>query len=106
MEKKGKRLTRNEVVPFRQDELHHCFGTGFSSCAVFKWASSAPIDSNHVHSGLTSGMSTTQGTAVFLDQIMIQWGIVCCTRANEERRDKYNAIEDPEMVNQDVGLTE
>lgn len=46
-------------------------------------------------------MSTTQGTAVFLDQIMIQWGIVCCTRANEERRDKYNAIEDPEMVNQD-----
>ncbi|KAI6018762.1 hypothetical protein PISMIDRAFT_649627 [Pisolithus microcarpus 441] len=25
--------------------------------------------------------------------------------ANEEQRDKYNAIEDPEMVNQEVGIT-
>ena len=66
----------------------------------FPWASKL----EHVHYGLVQGMSTRKGTAVFLDQIIKEASFVMHEqmRKNEE---KYNAVEDPEYVSTEVGIT-
>lgn len=64
------------------------------------WANSI----EHVNYGLVQGMSTRKGTVVFLDQIIKEAASVMHEhmKTNEE---KYNAIEDPEYVAQEVGIT-
>ena len=66
----------------------------------FPWADRL----EHVNYGLVQGMSTRKGTAVFLDQIIREAQSVMHEqmKRNEE---KYNAIEDPEMVSREVGIT-
>lgn len=58
----------------------------------------------HVNYGLVLGMSTRKGTVVFLDQIIREAASVMHEqmRKNEE---KYNAIEDPEQVALEIGIT-
>jgi len=66
----------------------------------FPWADRL----EHVNYGLVLGMSTRKGTAVFLDQIIREASSVMHEqmKRNEE---KYNNIEDPEMVAREVGIT-
>ncbi|KAI0687524.1 arginyl-tRNA synthetase [Earliella scabrosa] len=58
----------------------------------------------HVNYGLVLGMSTRKGTVVFLDQIIKEAASVMHEqmRKNEE---KYKAIEDPEQVALEIGIT-
>lgn len=58
----------------------------------------------HVNYGLVLGMSTRRGTVVFLNEIIKEAASVMHDhmKKNEE---KYNAIEDPEYVSQEVGIT-
>ncbi|TFK86419.1 arginyl-tRNA synthetase [Polyporus arcularius HHB13444] len=58
----------------------------------------------HVNYGLVLGMSTRKGTVVFLDQIIREAASVMHEqmRKNEE---KYKAIEDPEKVALEIGIT-
>ncbi|KAI0743872.1 arginyl-tRNA synthetase [Daedaleopsis nitida] len=58
----------------------------------------------HVNYGLVLGMSTRRGTVVFLDQIIKEAAVVMHEqmRKNEE---KYNAVEDPEQVALEIGIT-
>ena len=58
----------------------------------------------HVNYGLVQGMSTRKGTVVFLDQIIKEAAAVMHEqmRKNEE---KYNAVEDPEKVALEIGIT-
>lgn len=66
----------------------------------FPWANRI----EHVNYGLVQGMSTRKGTVVFLDQIIKEAASVMHEhmKKNEE---KYNAIEDPEYVAQEVGIS-
>jgi arginyl-tRNA synthetase len=66
----------------------------------FPWADRV----EHVNYGLVLGMSTRRGTVVFLDQIIKEAASVMHDhmKKNEE---KYNAIEDPEYVAQEVGIS-
>ncbi|KAB5594249.1 Arginyl-tRNA synthetase [Ceratobasidium theobromae] len=58
----------------------------------------------HVNFGMVLGMSTRKGTAVFLDDVIREATSVMKEKmmSNEE---KYNAIEDPETVAQEIGLS-
>ncbi|CAE6537449.1 unnamed protein product [Rhizoctonia solani] len=58
----------------------------------------------HVNFGMVLGMSTRKGTAVFLDDVIREAASVMKEKmmSNEE---KYNAIEDPETVAQEIGLS-
>ncbi|CAE6462815.1 unnamed protein product [Rhizoctonia solani] len=58
----------------------------------------------HVNFGMVLGMSTRKGTAVFLDDVIREAASVMKEKmmSNEE---KYSAIEDPEAVAQEIGLT-
>ncbi|CAE6523805.1 unnamed protein product [Rhizoctonia solani] len=58
----------------------------------------------HVNFGMVLGMSTRKGTAVFLDDVIREAASVMKDKmmSNEE---KYNAIEDPEAVAQEIGLS-
>ena len=64
------------------------------------WASKL----EHINFGKVQGMSTRRGTVVFLDQIIKEAASVMHEhmRKNEE---KYNAIENPEYVAQEVGIS-
>ena len=66
----------------------------------FPWAKSC----QHVNYGLVQGMSTRKGTVVFLDQIIKEASQVMLEQMmkNEE---KYKAVEDPEMVSREVGIS-
>lgn len=66
----------------------------------FPWANRL----EHVNYGLVLGMSTRKGTAVFLDQIIKEASSVMHEQMRRNE-DKYNVIEDPEMVSQEVGIT-
>jgi len=66
----------------------------------FPWADRL----EHVNYGLVLGMSTRKGTAVFLDQIIKEASSVMHEQMQKNQA-KYNAIEDPEMVSQEVGIT-
>jgi arginyl-tRNA synthetase len=54
--------------------------------------------------GMVLGMSTRKGTAVFLDDVIREAAAVMKEKmmSNEE---KYNAIEDPEAVAQEIGMS-
>jgi arginyl-tRNA synthetase len=66
----------------------------------FPWADTL----QHVNYGLVLGMSTRKGTVVFLDEIIKEAAQVMHDqmRKNEE---KYNAVEDPEEVSTEIGIT-
>ncbi|KAH9848770.1 arginyl-tRNA synthetase [Lenzites betulinus] len=66
----------------------------------YEWAKNL----EHVNYGLVLGMSTRKGTVVFLDQIIREASTVMHEqmRKNEE---KYNAVENPEFVAREVGIT-
>jgi arginyl-tRNA synthetase len=50
------------------------------------------------------GMSTRKGTAVFLDDVIREAASVMEDKM-KSNEDKYNAIEDPEMVAKEIGIT-
>ena len=58
----------------------------------------------HVNFGMVLGMSTRKGTAVFLDQIIKEAASVMHEQM-QKNEEKYAAIEDPEYVAREVGIT-
>ena len=58
----------------------------------------------HVNYGLVQGMSTRKGTVVFLDQIIREAASVMHEQMRKNE-DKYSAIEDPETVATEIGIT-
>ncbi|CEL57421.1 arginyl-tRNA synthetase [Rhizoctonia solani AG-1 IB] len=66
----------------------------------YPWAKSL----EHVNFGMVLGMSTRKGTAVFLDDVIREAASIMKEKmmSNEE---KYNAIEDPEAVSREIGLS-
>ncbi|KAJ7301371.1 hypothetical protein DFH08DRAFT_907012, partial [Mycena albidolilacea] len=66
----------------------------------FPWAASL----QHVNYGLVQGMSTRKGTVVFLDQIIKEAAQVMHEQM-QKNEDKYAAIEDPERVALEIGIT-
>jgi arginyl-tRNA synthetase len=66
----------------------------------FPWADTL----QHVNYGLVQGMSTRKGTAVFLDQI-IQEAAQVMHDQMQKNEEKYKAVEDPEMVSREIGIT-
>ncbi|KAI0330747.1 arginyl-tRNA synthetase [Cubamyces sp. BRFM 1775] len=66
----------------------------------FEWAKNL----EHVNYGLVQGMSTRKGTVVFLDQIIREAASVMHDQMRKNE-DKYNAIENPEYVAQEIGIT-
>lgn len=58
----------------------------------------------HVNYGLVQGMSTRKGTVVFLDQIIKEAASVMHEQMMKNE-DKYNAVEDPETVSREIGIT-
>ena len=83
-----------------QQDLHVAQFFKILKLMEFPWADRL----EHVNYGLVLGMSTRKGTAVFLDQIIKEAASVMHEqmKRNEE---KYNSIEDPEHVSQEVGIT-
>ncbi len=66
----------------------------------YEWANNL----EHVNYGLVLGMSTRKGTVVFLDQIIREAASVMHEQMRKNE-DKYNAIDDPEHVATEVGIT-
>ncbi|KII87970.1 hypothetical protein PLICRDRAFT_111845 [Plicaturopsis crispa FD-325 SS-3] len=66
----------------------------------FPWADRL----EHVNYGLVLGMSTRKGTAVFLDQIIREAAQVMHDQMRKNE-DKYAAVEDPEQVSLEIGIT-
>ncbi|KIP07226.1 hypothetical protein PHLGIDRAFT_30109 [Phlebiopsis gigantea 11061_1 CR5-6] len=87
------------VVSSQQD-LHLAQFMKVIELMEFPWANKI----EHINYGLVQGMSTRRGTVVFLDQIIKEAASVMHEhmRKNEE---KYNAIENPEYVAQEVGIS-
>lgn len=87
------------VVSSQQD-LHLAQFFKVLELMEFPWAK----DLVHVNYGLVQGMSTRKGTVVFLDQIIKEAASVMYDqmKSNEE---KFAAIEDPEMVSREIGIT-
>lgn len=87
------------VVASQQD-LHLAQFFQILKLMEFPWADRL----EHVNYGMVLGMSTRKGTAVFLDQIIKEAASVMHEqmKRNEE---KYNSVEDPEYVSQEVGIT-
>jgi len=57
-----------------------------------------------VNFGMVLGMSTRKGTAVFLDEIIREASGVMHDQM-KKNDEKYNAVEDPEGVSQEIGIT-
>lgn len=87
------------VVSSQQD-LHLSQFFKILKLMEFPWADKL----EHVNYGLVLGMSTRRGTVVFLDQIIKEAASVMHEQMRKNE-DKYNAIEDPEMVAQEVGIS-
>ncbi|GLB42850.1 putative arginyl-tRNA synthetase [Lyophyllum shimeji] len=87
------------VVSSQQD-LHLAQFFKVLELMEFPWAKNL----QHVNYGLVQGMSTRKGTVVFLDQIIKEAASVMYEQMmkNEE---KFAAVEDPEMVAQEIGIT-
>ncbi|PIL23042.1 hypothetical protein GSI_14349 [Ganoderma sinense ZZ0214-1] len=66
----------------------------------YEWADTL----EHVNYGLVLGMSTRKGTVVFLDQIIREAASVMHEQMRKNE-DKYSAIEDPENVATEIGIT-
>ncbi|KAJ7202500.1 hypothetical protein B0H12DRAFT_1330801 [Mycena haematopus] len=87
------------VVSSQQD-LHLAQFFKVLELMQFPWASSL----QHVNYGLVQGMSTRKGTVVFLDQIIKEAAQVMHEQM-QKNEEKYAAIEDPENVSQEIGIT-
>ncbi|OBZ66651.1 Arginine--tRNA ligase, cytoplasmic [Grifola frondosa] len=87
------------VVASQQD-LHLAQFFKVLKLMEFPWADNL----EHVNYGLVLGMSTRKGTAVFLDQIIREAASVMHDQMRKNEV-KYNSIEDPEMVAQEIGIT-
>ena len=87
------------VVASQQD-LHLAQFFQILKLMEFPWADRL----EHINYGMVLGMSTRRGTAVFLDEIIKEAATVMLEqmKRNEE---KYNSIEDPEYVSQEIGIT-
>jgi arginyl-tRNA synthetase len=66
----------------------------------FEWADRL----EHINYGLVQGMSTRKGTVVFLEQIIKEAANVMHDQMKKNEA-KYAAVEDPEYVSQEIGLT-
>lgn len=87
------------VVAAQQD-LHMAQFFKMLNLMEFPWAKNL----QHVTYGMVMGMSTRKGTAVFLDQIIKEATGVMHDQM-KKNEEKYNAVEDPEYVSQEVGIT-
>ncbi|KAJ6448938.1 hypothetical protein C8R45DRAFT_1045716 [Mycena sanguinolenta] len=87
------------VVSSQQD-LHLAQFFKVLELMQFPWASSL----QHINYGLVQGMSTRKGTVVFLDQIIKEAAQVMHEQM-QKNEEKYAAIEDPEKVAQEIGIT-
>lgn len=87
------------VVSSQQD-LHMSQFMRVMKLLEYPWAESI----EHVNYGLVLGMSTRRGTVVFLDQIIREAADVMHEQM-QKNEDKYNAIENPEMVSREVGIS-
>jgi len=87
------------VVSSQQD-LHLAQFFKVLKLMEFPWADTL----EHVNYGLVLGMSTRKGTVVFLEEIIREAGQVMHDQMKKNEA-KYNAIEDPEYVSREIGIT-
>lgn len=87
------------VVASQQD-LHLAQFFKVLNLMEFPWADRL----EHVNYGMVLGMSTRKGTAVFLDQIIKEAAGVMHDQM-KKNEEKYNAVEDPLTVSQEIGIT-
>ena len=87
------------VVSSQQD-LHLAQFFKVLELMEFPWAKSL----QHVNYGLVQGMSTRKGTVVFLDQIIKEAAGVMYEQM-QQNEEKFSAIEDPETVSREIGIT-
>lgn len=87
------------VVASQQD-LHVAQFLKILNLMEFPWAGSC----EHVNFGMVLGMSTRKGTAVFLNEIIKEATSVMHDQM-KKNEEKYAAVEDPEGVSQEVGIT-
>ena len=83
-----------------QQDLHTAQFFKMLDLMQFPWAKNL----QHVTYGMVMGMSTRKGTAVFLDQIIKEATAVMHDQM-KKNEEKYNAVEDPEYVSQEIGIT-
>jgi arginyl-tRNA synthetase len=83
-----------------QQDLHVAQFFKVLKLMEFDWADRL----EHVNYGLVQGMSTRKGTVVFLDQIIREASTVMHEQM-QRNEVKYAAIEDPETVSREVGIT-
>src|SRR5215470_15327841 len=87
------------VVASQQD-LHLAQFFKILQLLDFPWAHTL----QHVNYGMVQGMSTRKGTVVFLDQIIREAGEVMHEQM-KKNEEKYSAVEDPEYVSQEIGIS-
>jgi arginyl-tRNA synthetase len=87
------------VVSSQQD-LHLAQFFKVLKLMEFPWADTL----EHVNYGLVLGMSTRKGTVVFLDEILKEAALVMHEQM-KKNEEKYKAVEDPEYVSQEIGIT-
>lgn len=87
------------VVASQQD-LHVAQFLKVLNLMEFPWAATC----EHVNFGMVLGMSTRKGTAVFLNEIIKEATGVMHDQM-KKNAEKYAAVEDPESVSQEVGIT-
>lgn len=83
-----------------QQDLHTAQFFKMVELMEFPWAKHL----QHVTYGMVMGMSTRKGTAVFLDQIIKEATAVMHDQM-KKNEEKYNAVENPEYVSQEIGIT-
>ncbi|KAJ3799337.1 hypothetical protein GGU11DRAFT_513451 [Lentinula aff. detonsa] len=83
-----------------QQDLHVAQFFKVLELMEFPWAK----DLVHVNYGLVQGMSTRKGTVVFLNQI-IKEATTVMHEQMQKNEEKYNAVEDPEMTSEELGIT-
>ena len=82
-----------------QQDVHTAQFINMLHLMEFPWASTI----EHVNYGLVHGMSTRNGTAVFLDEIIHQAANVMHGQMMKNQ-EKYAAVEDPEKTSLEVSL--
>ncbi|RDB21844.1 Arginine--tRNA ligase, cytoplasmic [Hypsizygus marmoreus] len=87
------------VVSSQQD-LHLAQFFKILELMEFPWAKNL----QHINYGLVHGMSTRRGNVVFLDQIIKEAAGVMFDQM-KQNEEKFNAVEDPEMVSREIGIT-
>ncbi|KAE9396905.1 arginyl-tRNA synthetase, partial [Gymnopus androsaceus JB14] len=83
-----------------QQDLHVAQFFKVLELMEFPWAK----DLVHINYGLVQGMSTRKGTVVFLNQI-IKEATTVMHEQMQKNEEKYNAVEDPEMTSEELGIT-